>query len=286
MTQQQRTIDFAGDVSTPAVGQGTWYMGEDPAARAAEVRALQQGIDLGMTLIDTAEMYGDGGAEQVVSSAIAGRRAEVTLVSKVYPHNAGDPAAKHACERSLERLGTDYLDMYLLHWRGEVPLEETVAVLEELRHSGKIRRWGVSNLDVDEMRELWSVPGGVGCVTNQVLYHLGSRGIEYDLLPWCREHGVPVMAYAPLGHGGGAKQRVLENATVHEIAAGRGVTPAQIALAWTIRAGDVLAIPKAVTEQHVRDNAAALALRLTDAEMTELDAAFPPPRSRQPLDII
>ncbi|MDS1271360.1 aldo/keto reductase [Lipingzhangella sp. LS1_29] len=286
MTQQQRMVDLAGDVSAPAVGQGTWFMGEDHSQRAAEVRALQMGLDLGMTLIDTAEMYGEGGAEEVVGSAIAGRRDEVTLVSKVYPHNAGNPAAKRSCERSLQRLGTDYLDVYLLHWRGSVPLEETVEVLEELRHSGKIRRWGVSNLDVDEMRELWSVPGGVGCVTNQVLYHLGSRGIEYDLLPWCREHGVPVMAYAPLGHGGAAKRQVLENPTLVEIASGHGVSPAQVALAWTIRERDVLAIPKAVSEQHVRDNAAALRLRLTEAELAQLDAAFPPPQRRQPLDII
>jgi len=281
-----RTITFGGEITVPAIGQGTWYMGEDPGAFDAEVRALRTGVDLGMTLIDTAEMYGEGGAERVVGEAVAGRRDEVVIVSKVYPHNAGLGSAKAACERSLDRLGTDYIDVYLLHWRGGVPLAETVQALQGLVDEGKIRRWGVSNLDTDDMAELWSLPGGSECVTDQVLYHAASRGADYDLLPWCRERGLPVMAYCPLAQAGRLRGDLLRSPALTGIAADRGITPAQVALAWAIRDGNVAAIPKAVQEAHVRENAAALEVGLTPAELAAIDEAFPPPRRREPLDIV
>ncbi|RNL82103.1 aldo/keto reductase [Halostreptopolyspora alba] len=280
------TLRLGSGIAVPTIGQGTWHMGETPAERANEVRALRLGLDLGMTVIDTAEMYGDGEAETVVGEAVAGRREEAVIVSKVFPHNAGREGARAACERSLRRLGTDYLDVYLLHWRGAVPLAETVRVLAELRSEGKIREWGVSNLDTADMRELWDVPGAGDCVTDQVLYHLGSRGIEYDLLPWCRERGVPVMAYCPLAQGGRLRRDLLEHPVVREVAAGRDVTPAQVALAWTVRQGDVLAVPKATQRSHVRENAATMGLGLTPDELAALDTAFPPPRRAEPLDIM
>lgn len=281
-----RTIDFGDGITVPAIGQGTWYMGEDPAARDAEVRALRTGLDLGMTLIDTAEMYGDGGAERVVGEALAGRRDDAVVVSKVYPHNAGAQSAPAACERSLARLGTDYIDIYLLHWRGPVPLAETVAAMRRLVDSGRIRAWGVSNFDAADMAELWEVPGGSECVTDQVLYHAGSRGVDYDLLPWCRGSGVPAMAYCPLAQGGRLRSGLLGHPVLTGIADDRGVTPAQVALAWVIRDGDVLAIPKAVGAAHVRENAAAAETVLTAAELAAIDAVFPAPRRKEPLDIV
>ncbi|MBB4930739.1 diketogulonate reductase-like aldo/keto reductase [Lipingzhangella halophila] len=285
-TPNARTVRLGTGIEVPAVGQGTWFMGESAAGHADEVRALRLGLDLGMPLIDTAEMYGDGGAERVVGEAVAGRRDEAVIVSKVFPHNAGRKAARAACERSLRRIGTDYLDVYLLHWRGAVPLAETVEVFAELRREGKIREWGVSNLDTADMRELWDVPGGRECVTDQVLYHAGSRGTEYELLPWCREQGVPVMAYCPLAQGGRLRRDLLDHPAVQRIAAAHGATPAQVALAWVVREGDVIAVPKAAREAHVRENAAALDTVLSSEELAELDAAFPPPERAEPLDIM
>ncbi len=234
-----------------------------------------------MTLVDTAEMYADGGAEEVVARAIAGRRHEVFVVSKVYPHNAGAKSAIAACERSLARLRIDRLDLYLLHWRGRVPLAETVAAFERLRQDGKIARWGVSNLDVEAMRELWTLPGGRQCATNQVLYHLGERGIEWDLLPWMRERRMPVMAYCPLGEG-----RLLANRKLSAIAARLHATPAQLALAWLTRQGDVMAIPQSADLAHLRENRAAIDLALDADALAALDAAFPPPSGPSPLAIV
>ncbi|MDU6411848.1 MAG: aldo/keto reductase [Yersiniaceae bacterium] len=270
----------------PAIGQGTWFMGENPSQRAAEVRALQQGLDAGMTLIDTAEMYADGGAEQVVGEAIAGRRDQVFLVSKVYPHHAGGKKAITACENSLQRLATEQIDLYLLHWRGGFGLDEIIEAMEKLQCSGKIARWGVSNLDTADMEELWQLPGGDQCQINQVLYHAASRGIEYDLLPWCRAHAVPVMAYCPLAQAGKLRHQLLEEPTLSRLATEHGVSNAEIALAWVIRSGQVIAIPKAVQPQHVAQNARALTLTLSNDDLLALDQAFPPPARKQPLDIV
>lgn len=277
-------------IELPAIGQGTWFMGEGLAPRADEVRALQQGLDLGLKLIDTAEMYGDGGAEEVVGEALRGRRDDAFLVSKVYPWNAGRDSAIAACERSLQRLGTDYLDLYLLHWPGGIPLDETLEAFERLRESGKIRRFGVSNFDIDDMQALNATPGGDECAVNQVLYHLGSRGIEHSLRPWQRDHGMPLMAYCPLAQAGRLRRQLLDHPEVTALAAERDLTPAQLLLAWAIRPvdgkRDVIAIPKAVQSQHVCDNAAVLEASLDDDAMARLDAAFPAPAGKEPLDIV
>ncbi|WP_340019439.1 aldo/keto reductase [Paenibacillus sp. FSL H3-0457] len=283
---QTRTILLPDGTALPAIGQGTWNMGEKQSSQQEEVRALRSGIELGMTVIDTAEMYAEGGAEVVTGKAISGLRDDVFLVSKVYPHHADRKQMITACERSLTRLGTDRLDLYLLHWRGGVPLEETVQALEQLKQSGKILRWGVSNLDTRDMQELWSLPEGSRCMVNQVLYHAASRGIEHDLLPWMRERNVPVMAYCPLAQGGRLRSELLEHPVIQKIAQDRGVTTSQIALAWVIRDGDVLAIPKAVQLNHVADNAAAVNIVLTPEERTCLDEAFPAPKGKVPLDIV
>jgi diketogulonate reductase-like aldo/keto reductase len=265
----------------PALGQGTWRMGERGADRRAEAAALRLGLDLGMTLIDTAEMYAEGGAEEVVAEAIAGRRDEAFIVSKVYPHNAGGRRLEAACERSLKRLRVDTIDLYLLHWRGSVPLTDTVEGFERMRGAGKIRRWGVSNLDVDDLEELGAALPD--CAADQVLYNLESRGIEHDLLPFCRERGMPVMAYSPVGQGGA----LLRHPALRAVAARHGgATPAQVAIAWTLRAPGVISIPKASEPEHVRLNAAARDLRLTDADLTELDTAFPPPKRKQRLAML
>lgn len=267
----------------PILGQGTWNMGEDPAARAAEVAALRLGLDLGVNLIDTAEMYGEGGAEEVVGEAIAGRRDEVVLVSKVYPHNADRAGVAAACERSLRRLGTDRLDLYLLHWRGRVPLDETLDAFARLRDAGKILDYGVSNFDTDDMLEAAALPGGDAVATNQVLYNLARRGIEWDLLPWCRARGMPVMAYSPLESAPSEQRGLLGNAGLRAVAGRHGVTPAQVALAWLLRQDGVVTIPKAVTPAHVRANRAALDIVLNGDDLADLDAAFPQPKRRQPL---
>ena len=265
----------------PALGQGTWNMGESAAQATAEVKALQAGMELGMTLIDTAEMYADGGAERIVGRAIAGRRDEVYVVSKVLPHNASRRGTITACEASLKRLGTDRLDLYLLHWRGSHPLSATVEAMQALVAQGKIRGWGVSNLDTDDIDELLEEDNGGQCLTNQVLYNLSRRGIEYDLLPESLERGVPIMAYSPIEQG-----RILKNAALSAIAQRHGVTPAQVALAWVLRQPGVIAIPKASDKEHVRQNRACLDITLADTDLKELDAAFPPPRRKQPLAML
>jgi diketogulonate reductase-like aldo/keto reductase len=281
MERAMRQTQLPDGTSVPVLGQGTWMMGDEPGRRDAEIAALREGIELGMTLLDTAEIYGNGRSEQLVAEAIDGRRDEIFLVSKVAPGNASRQGTIRACEASLRRLGTDRLDLYLLHWRGSVPLAETVGALETLKESGKILRWGVSNFDVDDMEEL-AAAGGAGVQTDQVLYNPSERGIEYDLLPMLTEQGVPVMAYSPIGQGGD----LLEDAALTRIAERHDATPARVALAFVLRQPGVIAIPKASSVDHVRDNAAALELTLDAKDMAELDAAFPPPRGKQPLAII
>jgi len=281
-----KTVMFERELALPAIGQGTWYMGEDASQRQKEIAALRAGIDAGLTLIDTAEMYADGGAEEVVGEALQGRREKVFLVSKVYPWNAGGQKAIAACEASLRRLQTDYLDLYLLHWRGNYSFAETVEAMERLIREGKIRRWGVSNLDYDDMQELWSVAGGQACATNQVLYHLGSRGIEFDLLPWCRQQQMPVMAYCPLAQAGRLRDDLFNSRAVQEVAHAHQATPAQVLLAWAIREQGVMAIPKASSADHVKENAAALALNLSAEAIALLEKAFPAPGRKTPLDVV
>ena len=276
-----RRVKLPTGESVPALGLGTWGMGEQKARAAAETAALRAGLDLGMTLIATAEMYGDGGAERVVGAAIAGRRDEVFIVSKVYPHNATRAGVPGACERSLKRLGSDRIDLYLLHWRGDVPLGETVDALAALKKSGKIRHYGVSNFDLADMEELWSLAGGKASVANQVLYNLGRRGIEWSLLPWQRRQGVPVMAYSPIEQG-----RLLNKRALATLAKRRNATAAQIALAWLLRQGDVIAIPKASRPEHLKENRAALDLVLSKDELAALDTAFPPPHGPTPLAML
>ncbi|MDP9531119.1 aldo/keto reductase [Pseudomonas protegens] len=272
-----RTLELA-DTQVPVIGQGTWRMGEDRRQRDQEIAALRSGIELGMTLIDTAEMYGEGGAEEVVGQAIAGRRDQVFLVSKVYPHNASRKGLPLACERSLQRLGTEVIDLYLLHWRGQYPLAETVEAFERLREAGKIRRWGVSNFDVADLEEL----DAPACATNQVLYNLESRGIEFDLLPACQQRRMPLMAYCPIGQGGA----LLAEPVLQQIARNYGVTSAQVALAWLLRQDQVLVIPKAVRPAHLRLNAQAGELQLEPQDLQALDQVFTPPRRKQHLEMV
>jgi diketogulonate reductase-like aldo/keto reductase len=275
-----RQIKLPNGDAVPVLGQGTWKMGESRGRRKDEVAALSLGLDLGMTLIDTAEMYAEGGAEEVVAEAIKGRRREVFIVSKVYPHNAGRSGVAAACERSLKRLKTDRIDLYLLHWRGGIPLGETVAGFEDLLAAGKIRAFGVSNFDASDMRELHQLTGGRAAASNQVLYNLKHRGIEFDLLPWAAAEGLPIMAYSPLEIGPLARAAGLKR-----IAERHGASPAQIALAWVLRQPGVLTIPKASRENHVRENRAALDLALSPADLAELDALSPPPRRSGPLEM-
>ena len=265
----------------PAFGVGTWRMGENPKARAEEIATLSLAIELGATLIDTAEMYGEGKAEALVAEAIAGRRDDVFLVSKVYPHNATRRGAVAACERSLKRLNTDRLDLYLLHWRGNVPLEETMAAFMELQNAGKIRHYGVSNLDVDDMEELASAPGGRNVQTDQVLYNLARRGIEWDLLPSLRERSIPVMAYSPIEQG-----RIVRNPRVVEFAKRYGMTPAQVALAWLLKDDDIIVIPKSARRERLQENLGALKFQLTAEQLAELDRIFPPPSAPRPLEML
>ena len=275
------TVKLPSGETVPQLGQGTWHMGESGRARKDEVTALKLGLDLGMTLIDTAEMYGNGGAEEVVAEAVAGRRDECFIVSKVLAENSTRAGTIAACERSLKRLKTDRIDLYLLHWRGRPELEETVSGFEALLASGAIRAWGVSNFDVDDMEELVAVEGGGGCATNQVLYNLRRRGIESGLLPWCRERGIPIMAYSPIEQGRLLRDRVLTGVAIRHRA-----TPAQIALAWVLRHTDMMVIPKATTLEHVRENRAALDIALTEQDLAELNRAFPPPKGRRPLELL
>ena len=276
-----RSIPLRSGARIAALGQGTWHFAEKRGRRAEEVAALRLGIDLGMTLIDTAEMYSDGAAEALVGEAIAGRRSGVFLVDKVLPHHATRQGVLRACEASLGRLGVDYIDLYLLHWRGRIPMIETIEGFTELEHHGMIRSWGVSNLDVDDMIELSSIPGGDGVQTNQILYNLARRGPEYTLLPWLAQHGIPTMAYSPIEQG-----RLLEHPALQPIARRHGATAAQIALAWVLRHDGVCAIPRAGTRAHVRQNAAARDIELTLDDLRDLDEAFPPPTRSHPLDVL
>lgn len=276
-----RTVRLPGGETVPALGLGTWKMGERGADRKTEVAALKLGLELGMRLIDTAEMYADGGAEEVVAEAVAGQRDRVFIVSKVYPHNAGRESAVAACERSLRRLKTDRIDLYLLHWRGSIALRETLEAFVGLRREGKIRYFGVSNFDAADMDQLWGLPGGKDCASNQVLYNLTRRGIEHDLVPWCAKRQVPIMAYTPLEPDRLARHKVLQ-------AVGRrhAVEPLQVALAWLLGKPQLISIPKAGKPEHARQNRAALDLVLTPADLVELDRAFPPPKSRRPLEML
>jgi diketogulonate reductase-like aldo/keto reductase len=273
-----RYLHLPSGAPIPVLGLGTWRMGEAGSRGADIVNALRLGIDLGMTLIDTAEMYGEGGAEEVVAKAIAGQRAQVFLVSKVYPHNATRQGVVAACERSLKRLNTDRLDLYLLHWMGNIPFQETLAGFDDLQRAGKIGAHGVSNFDTEDMTAWTKLPSGKSVATNQIMYNLSRRGIEWELLPWCRKRHIPVMAYSPVDQGSLLTKRGLKR-----IAAHRGVTPAQVALAWLLQQDGVIAIPKAARPDHVRENRAALDLELTLEELKELDAAFPPPSGPKPL---
>ncbi|MBY5700016.1 aldo/keto reductase [Rhizobium leguminosarum] len=275
------TITFPNGVEVPALGQGTWAMGEDAGHAKAEIESLRVGIDLGMTLIDTAEMYGDGGAEEIVGQAIRGRRDEVFIVSKVYPWNASLTGTIEACERSLERLGTDRIDLYLLHWRGDHPLAETVAAFEMLKASGKIGAWGVSNFDTDDMDELLGVPDGANVAANQVLYNLSRRGIEFDLLPWCQSRGIPVMAYSPIEQG-----NILHHPELIRIAKAYQATPAQLALAFLLERDGVIVIPKTSNAERAAENRDCVSLDITDDDWDALDAAFPPPTKKKPLEML
>jgi len=275
-----RSIEMGG-VEVQVLGQGTWNIGDSASSRTAEIAALRRGIDLGMTLIDTAEMYGSGRSEKLVSEAISGRRDGVYLVSKVLPSNASFEGTIRACEASLKRLGTDVLDLYLLHWRGRYALHETVRGFERLIEQGKIRTWGVSNIDVEDMEELFQTPGGARCAANQVLYNPEHRGIEFDLLTWCGQNGVAVMAYSPVGQGG----RLLSSASLRKVAQKHGVSPAQVALAWCLRR-PLVAIPKAGSTQHVEENAKAEALKLDAEDLAVIDGAYPAPKRKKPLDML
>jgi len=275
------TTTLPSGEAVPVLGQGTWFMGEQAGRRSDEASALRLGLDLGLTLIDTAEMYADGGAEEVMGEAISGRRDEVFLVSKVLPQNATRRGTVAACERSLKRLGTDRIDLYLLHWRGGVPLEETVQAMEALKRDGKIRYWGVSNLDLSDMQELWDAPGGSRVATNQLLYNLGRRGIEWDLLPWLRQRGVPVMAYSPI-----EQSRLLGHPGLKRFARDHGMSAAQAALAWLLAQDGVIAIPKTSRRERLQENLEAMSRTLSPAQLAEIDRIFPPPDGPAPLEML
>jgi diketogulonate reductase-like aldo/keto reductase len=276
-----RTVTLKTGETIPQLGIGTWHMGERSGSRTTEAKAIRAALDLGIRLIDTAEMYGEGGAEEVIAEAISGRRDGLFIVSKVYPHNASAKGVIAACERSLKRMRIDCIDLYLLHWRGRYALAETVAGFEELKARGKIRHWGVSNFDVADMEELREAPDGSSCVSNQVLYHLGSRGIDYDLVDDAAAHGEMIMAYSPLGQGA-----ILRNAALAKVAAKHAVAPAAVAIAWTMRHPHVVSIPKAANLAHVTENAAAERITLDAADLAALDAAFPPPRRKAGLAML
>jgi diketogulonate reductase-like aldo/keto reductase len=281
MSEDLRLVTLPGGEQVPALGLGTWKIGERASARRDEVAAVRAALDIGYRLIDTAEMYGDGGSQEVVGEALAGRRDEVFLVSKVYPHNASRAGTVAACEASLRRLRTDRIDLYLLHWRGAVPLAETVAAFEGLKRAGKIRHWGVSNCNVSDMEELWSVANGPHCAANQIYYSASRRGVEFDLLPWLRERGVPAMAYCPIDEG-----VLVRDATLAAIGKPHGASAAQVALAWILRRPDVIAIPKAIKLEHLRQNFAAARLQLSEDELAQIDRHFKPPTRRVPLAIV
>lgn len=275
------TVTLPGGTEIPTLGFGTWMMGETKSETKAEVDAIRLALDLGMTVIDTAEMYGDGGAERIVGEALKDRREDAFLVSKVLPWNASYDGTIKACHASLDRLGTDHLDLYLLHWRGEHPLEDTVAAMEELKSAGRIRAWGVSNFDLDDMEELFSVADGENCAVNQVLYNLSRRGIEFDLLPWCQEHGIPIMAYSPIEQG-----RILHHPELIHVAKAYQATPAQVALAFLLERDEVIPIPKTSNLRRLQENRDAVDLDISDEDWARLDAAFPPPARKMPLAML
>jgi len=276
-----RTVTLLLGERVPALGQGTWRMGEQRFNRKEEIATLRLGLDLGLTLIDTAEMYGEGRAEQLIAEAIGDRRDEAFLVSKVYPHNSSRQGTVAACERSLQRLRTDRIDLYLLHWRGGVPLAETVEAFAALQRAGKIRHYGVSNFDLADMQELWSAPGGPAVATNQVLYNLVRRGIEWDLLPWCREKSVPIMAYSPI-----EQAKLILDKKLSDFGRRYGMTPSQAALAWLLANDDIIVIPKTGNSERLKENLGALNHPLTTAQLAELDRLFPPPTGPRPLEML
>lgn len=281
-----KELQLKNGMSIPKMGLGTWRMGEKSNREQAEIDALRLGIDLGIPLIDTAEMYGEGGAEKVVGKAIAPyTRSQLFLVSKVYPYNAGGPALRRSCEQSLRRLGTEYLDLYLLHWPGSIPLEVTIAGMEELKREGKIRSWGVSNFDTAGMKAVLSQPAGENCVTDQVLYHLGSRGADYDLAPFLKKRDIVLMAYCPVAQGGRLRESLLHDSLLRQIAEAHGITVMQLLLAFVLSRPNTVAIPKAATLQHVKENADVLGVQLSESELTAISEAYPPPDKPQPLDI-
>jgi diketogulonate reductase-like aldo/keto reductase len=287
MENKSQCVILPDGTAVPSLGQGTWFLGEQKNRRKEELDSLKAGISAGMTLLDTAEMYGDGRAEELLSEVIQGfDRSRLFLVSKVYPQNAGRKNIFKSCDKTLERLNTDYLDLYLLHWRGSIPLSETVECMEQLKKEGKIRRWGVSNFDTADMKELWSVKGGNNCQVNQVLYHVASRGIEYDLIPWMEEHKVPVMAYCPLAQAGDLKQGLYENPVLVRIADAHHCTVSNVLLAFAIRNNNVVAIPRTGNNDHALDNAKAWEVVLTADELMEINQAFPAPVRKTFLDIV
>ena len=283
----ERQVCLSDGRKGPCIGQGTWFLGEHRDRFIREQEALTAGIDVGMTLLDTAEMYGNGKAEALIGRTIKGMdRSRLFLVSKVYPHNAGRKNIFKSCMASLERMGTDYLDLYLLHWRGGIPLSETVACMEQLKKEGKICRWGVSNFDTDDMEELWSVPNGKNCAVNQVLYHVASRGIEYDLLPWMRDHKVPLMAYCPLAQAGNLRRGLYGSPVLKEIADNHKATISQVLLAFAVRDGSTIAIPRTGRKEHTLENRAAAEVVLTGEELDMIDKEFPAPSRKVYLDIV
>lgn len=275
------TVALPSGKTIPALGIGTWNMGEARADATKEIASIRKAVELGMTVVDTAEMYADGRSEEIVGQAIETMRHETFLVSKVYPFNASATGTIEACERSLKRLRTDRLDLYLLHWRGSHPLEETVAAFEKLKADGKILDWGVSNFDTDDMEELFPLPNGKNCAANQVLYNLSRRGPEYDLLPWCQQHGVPIMAYSPIEQG-----RILSNHELIRIAKAYQATPAQVALAFLLERDGVMPIPKSANVERVVENLGAVELEITDEDWAALDAVFPPPERKVSLEML
>ncbi len=281
----EHTVENPAGERWPALGLGTWQYGEASGRRAAELRALREALEIGYRLFDTAEMYGEGGAEEVLGEAIAGalrggavRREDLVVVSKVYPHHASERGVVQACERSLKRLKLDAIDLYLLHWRGAEPLAATVAGFRRLQQRGLVRHWGVSNFDVDDLQELEGVAGGRACACNQVWFSVGERGPGFALLPWQRERRMPLMAYSPIDQGA-----LAAHAALQPVADRHGATPAQVALAWVLAQPGVIAIPKAARSQHLRENWAAAALKLDDADLAAIDRAFPPPTRARPL---
>jgi diketogulonate reductase-like aldo/keto reductase len=281
MTDALQQVSLPNGEKVPAYGLGTWHMGESRGRRADEIAAVKLGVELGMTLIDTAEMYGNGAAEEIVAAATAGQRDRLFIVSKVLPYNASQKGVIEACERSLQRLKTDRIDLYLLHWRGSVPFADTIAGFARLQRDGKIRHHGVSNFGIEDMKQWVGLAGGDAVATNQILYNLNRRGPEWDLIPWCREHHIPIMAYSPIEQG-----RILGNRTLQQVASRHGATAAQIALAWLLRQEGMIVIPKATNLEHARENRGALDLTLTEEDLAALDRGFRPPKGRTPLGML